>query len=131
MSQTRRRRTHLAVVQSCSPAVVHIGPYFLGEAQYTGPDRCDGTQDDCICFQQRVGRQGLVGSFLLLSAFKPALQSIAFVGGLFSVVSFLILAAAAGSHNAQIARVVVADLVVLICLVVGALAHVHMLRKRW
>lgn len=72
---------------------------------------------------------GLIGSFLLFFAFQPALQSIAIVGGIISVVSFLYLARAAGSYNPQIGQALIVDVIVLICLVVGAIAHVSMLRK--
>jgi hypothetical protein len=40
------------------------------------------------------------------------------------VVSFLYLAAAVGSFNEQVNRVVIADKVAVICLVVGAVAYV-------
>lgn len=83
-----------------------------------------------ILMRHRAVLFGLVGSFLLFSAFKPALQSIAFVGGIVSVVSFLSLAEAVGNYNTQVGRVFLVDVVVLICLVVGALAHVYMLRDR-
>ncbi|MEJ7808694.1 MAG: phosphopantetheine adenylyltransferase [Telluria sp.] len=82
-----------------------------------------------ILMRHRAVLFGLVGSFMLLAAFKPMLQSIALVGGIISVASFLMLAAAAGSYNAQIERVFLVDVVVLVCLVVGAIAHAFMLRK--
>jgi hypothetical protein len=82
-----------------------------------------------ILMRHRAVLFGLIGSFLLLAAFKPALQSIAIVGGIISVASFLYLAGAVGNYNPQIARVFLVDIVVLICLVVGAIAHVYVRRK--
>lgn len=82
-----------------------------------------------ILMRHRAVLFGLIGGFLLLSAFQPALQSIAIVGGIISVVSFLYLAWAVGSYNPHIGRVFLVDVIVLICLVVGAIAHVYMLRK--
>ena len=82
-----------------------------------------------ILMRHRAVLFGLIGSFLLLSAFKPALQSIAIVGGIISVGSFLYLAGAVGNYNPQIARAFLVDIVVLICLVVGAIAHVYVRRK--
>ena len=82
-----------------------------------------------ILMRHRAVLFGLIGSFLLLAAFKPALQTIALVGGMISVASFLYLAWAVGGYNAQISRVFLVDVVILICLVVGAIAHVYMLRK--
>jgi uncharacterized BrkB/YihY/UPF0761 family membrane protein len=52
-----------------------------------------------ILMRHRAVLFGLIGSFLLYSAFQPALQSIAIVGGIISVVSFLYLAWAVGSYN--------------------------------
>ena len=51
-----------------------------------------------ILMRHRAVLFGLIGSFLLFSAFQPALQSIAIVGGIISVVSFLYLAWATGSY---------------------------------
>ena len=82
-----------------------------------------------ILMRHRAVLFGLIGSFLLLAAFKPALQTIALVGGMISVVSFLYLAWAVGGYNAQIGRVFLVDVVVLVCLVAGVMAHVYMLRK--
>lgn len=82
-----------------------------------------------ILMRHRAVLFGLIGSFLLFSAFQPVLQSIAIVGGIISVVSFLYLAWTVGSYNSQIRRVFLADVIVLICLVVGAIAHVYTLRK--
>ena len=52
------------------------------------------------------------------------LQLAALVAGFASVVSFLYLAAAVGNFNEQVNRVVIADKVAVICLVVGAVAYV-------
>jgi hypothetical protein len=76
-----------------------------------------------ILMRHRAVLFGLLGAFLLLAAFKPALQFIAFVAGFVSVISFLWLALAAGEYNAQIARVFVIDLVALASLVTGAIAY--------
>lgn len=82
-----------------------------------------------ILMRHRAVLFGLIGSFLLYSAFKPALRSMAFFGAIISVVSFLVLAATTGNYNAQIGRVVLIDVVVLAGLVVGAIVHALMLRK--
>jgi len=63
---------------------------------------------------------GLLGVFLGVAAFIPALQGAALVAGVISVVSFLWLAVSVGGYNAAIARVVVADLVALASLALGA-----------
>jgi uncharacterized BrkB/YihY/UPF0761 family membrane protein len=82
-----------------------------------------------ILMRHRAVLFGLLGAFMVFAAFKPAYQTVAFVGGFISVVSFLYLAWAVGGYNAQIGRVFIADVVALCCLIVGGLAHVRLRRK--
>jgi hypothetical protein len=76
-----------------------------------------------ILMRHRAVLFGLLGVFLLLAAFRPAFQLVALVAGFVSVVSFLILAWSVGGYNAHLGRVFVADLVALLCLIVGAVAY--------
>lgn len=76
-----------------------------------------------ILTRHRAVLFGLLGAFLIYAAFKPYYQLAAFIGGFISVVSFLYLAWAVGGYNAQVARVFVADIVALACLVIGAIAY--------
>jgi hypothetical protein len=69
---------------------------------------------------------GIVGALLLLAAFRPALQPAAFVVGLVSIVSFLWLARPADAFGPAIARVVTADIVALLALIVGAVAYMYL-----
>jgi hypothetical protein len=73
-----------------------------------------------VLMQHRAVLFGLLGVFLLVSAFRPVWTVPALVAGFVSVVSFLVLAHLAGSVNPQLARVVFADWVALGCLVVAA-----------
>jgi len=73
-----------------------------------------------ILMRHRAVLFGLLGVFLLAAAFRPEFQIIAFVGGFASVLSFLYLAWSVGGYNAQVARVVYADVLALLCLIVGA-----------
>jgi hypothetical protein len=75
-----------------------------------------------ILMRHRAVLFGLLGAFLLVAAFRPALQGPALAVGFASVVSFLYLAWSVGGYNAQVGRVVTADLVALACLVVGTIA---------
>ena len=77
-----------------------------------------------ILMRHRAVLFGLLGAFLIAAAFLPSLQLAALVAGFASVVSFLYLAAAVGNFNEQVNRVVIADKVAVICLVVGAVAYV-------
>ena len=58
-------------------------------------------------------------------AFRPGLQTLAFLAGFASVLSFLWLAWSQGGYNPQIQRVVIADGVALVCLVIGGLVHAY------
>lgn len=75
-----------------------------------------------ILMRHRAVLFGLLGLFLLLAAFRPELQLLAFVAGFASVLSFLWLAWSTGNYNAQVGRVFTADIVALACLVVGCAA---------
>lgn len=72
-----------------------------------------------ILMRHRAVLFGLLGLFFVIAAFRPELQPVAFGIGLVSVVSFLWLAWSVGGYNAQVARVVAADVIALACLVVG------------
>ena len=78
-----------------------------------------------ILMRHRAVLFGLLGAFFLLAAFKPQYQLIAFIADFISVVSFVWLAWSVGDYNAQVARVVTADIVALACLVVGTLAYIY------
>lgn len=77
-----------------------------------------------ILMRHRAVLFGLLGAFMVFAAFKPAFQTVAFIAGFISVVSFLYLAWAVGSYNEQVGRVFVADVVALAFLVVGGVVHV-------
>lgn len=76
-----------------------------------------------ILMRHRAILFGLLGLFLLLAAFRPELQLLAFAAAFASVLSFLWLAWSTGNYNAQLGRVFTADIVALACLVVGLAAY--------
>lgn len=78
-----------------------------------------------ILMRHRAALLGLLGLFLLFAAFQPQFQTIAFIAGFVSVVSFLWLAWSVGGYNAQVARVFMADIAALVCLIIGVVAHVY------
>ncbi len=55
-----------------------------------------------------------------------AMQTGAFIAGFASVVSFLWLAWAIGGYNASVGRVVTADVVALVLLLIGLAAHLYL-----
>lgn len=70
-----------------------------------------------ILMRHRAVLFGLLGALLVWAAFRPALQPAAMLGGLASVLSFLLLAWASPGYNAALRKVVIADWVALACLV--------------
>ncbi len=78
-----------------------------------------------ILMQHRAVLFGLLGAFLLWAAFRPALIPLALGAGFVSVLAFLGFALSSPGHNAQIARVVLADWLALACLVVAAALHLR------
>ncbi len=75
-----------------------------------------------ILMRHRAVLFGLLGVFLVVAAFRPALQAAALVAGFVSVASFLWLAWSVGGYNDALGRVAVADGVALLCLAVGGAA---------
>ena len=78
-----------------------------------------------ILMRHRAVLFGLIGLLFLFAAFRPSFQTVAFIAGFVSVVSFLWLAWSVGDYNAQVARVFMADIVALACLIIGVTAHVY------
>jgi len=111
--------------------VIHVLPVtgVLGGGRLAALYGLSFDQPDlAILMRHRAVLFGLLGAFLLLAAFKPALQSLALVAAFISVVSFLYLAWSVGNYNPQVGRVFVADVVALVCLIIGGAAHVYTLR---
>jgi len=88
-----------------------------------------GMEDESLVLlmRHRAVLFAMLGAFLIYAAFTPAFRSLAFISGLVSVVSFLLLAepwATTGSSSLPaIQRVVQADVLALFCLVVGGVVH--------
>ena len=109
-------------------AIIHLLPL----AGVLGSDRLGSmygiTVDDpdlLILMRHRAVLFGILGGFLAVAAFIPAMQPAAFIAGFLSVVSFLWLAWSTGGYNASIGRVVVADVIALALLVLGLAAHLY------
>ncbi|MGB4072607.1 phosphopantetheine adenylyltransferase [Pseudomonas sp.] len=74
-----------------------------------------------LLMRSRAVLFGLLGAFLVYAAFRPALQPIALIGGLISVLSFLLLAWSSPAYNEALRRVVIADWLALACLLIATL----------
>lgn len=112
--------------------VIHLLPLsgVLGSARLTTLYGLDFNEQNLeILMRHRAVLFGLVGAFMVFAAFKPAYQTVAFVGGFISVLSFLYLAWSVGGYNTQVGRVVSADVVALGCLIVGSVVHFFFQRE--
>lgn len=73
-----------------------------------------------LLLRHRAVLFGLLGLLLVAAAFRPALHNLALGAGLVSVVSFLLLAGAPGQYGTGIGRVINADIVALVLLLIAA-----------
>ena len=108
--------------------VIHLLPLFgvLGsERLATLYGLSFGEPNLAILMRHRAVLFGLLGLFFIFAAFRPPFQTVAFIAGFVSVVSFLWLAWSVGGYNAQVARVFMADIVALVCLIIGVAAHIY------
>ncbi len=106
-------------------AIIHLLPLsgVIGSGRLAALYGLDFSEPNlAILMRHRAVLFGLFGAFLVYAAFKPSLQVIAFVAAFVSVLSFLLLAWSSGGYNPLVGRVVTADLVALVALVIGALA---------
>lgn len=103
--------------------VVHLLPLsgIAGPLQLT---RLYGVAADepnvAILLRHRAVLFGMLGAFLVYAAFAPAWQPAAFLAGFLSVGSFVWLGRSGEGVNAQIARVVTVDVVLIGVLAIGA-----------
>jgi hypothetical protein len=105
------------------PGVIHLLPLsgVMGAEALTRLYGLDFSAPDLeILMRHRAVLFGLLGVLLCAAAFKPALRKIALLAGLVSVVSFLVLAFSVGGYGDGVARIVTADWVALVCLVLAA-----------
>ena len=110
-------------------AIIHLLPL----AGVLGSERLASmygvTVDDpdmLILMRHRAVLFGILGAFLAVAACVPAMQAGAFAAGFISVISFLGLAWSTGGYNANIGKVVTADVAALAFLVVGLTAHLYL-----
>ena len=77
-----------------------------------------------ILMRHRAILFGLLGSFFVYAAFKPALQPLAFIAGFISVISFMVLAWSIGDYNASIRQVFLVDIVAVISLIIASVMYI-------
>ena len=115
--------TRLISLMLVIAGVIHVLPVVgvFGSERLSGLYGLDFSEPNlAILMRHRAVLFGLLGVLLITAAFKPGLQPLAFAAGLVSAASFLWLAWSTGGYNPLVARVVVADVVALACLAIGA-----------
>lgn len=108
-------------------AVIHLLPLpgVLGSAQLATLYGL-GFDDPnlALLMRHRAVLFGLLGIGCAIAAFRPEWQNLALVAAGVSTVSFLLLAWTGNAYNPAIARVVVADIVAVVCIALAALLRV-------
>ena len=107
-------------------AVIHLLPIsgFVGVerlavlygVEIAGPDLE-------ILMRHRAMLFGILGGFFAYAAYRPAFQPVAFVVAFVSIASFIFLALSVGGFNSDIGRVVIADIVALVCLLGAVVSY--------
>jgi len=107
-------------------AVIHLLPI----AGFFGADRLSSLYgievDDPnleILMRHRAVLFGILGMFFAYAAFLPELQPIAFIAAAASLATFFYLAVAVEDYGPPIRKVVVADVVAVVCLAAAVLLY--------
>jgi len=103
-------------------AIIHILPV----SGFTGVARLEALygvaisgSDLEILMRHRAMLFGILGVFFAYAAFTPSMQPLAFIAAFATIFSFFYLAATVEGYNAAIQKVVLADIVAAICLLVS------------
>ena len=79
-----------------------------------------------ILLRHRAILFALLGLFMLLAAFREKYQPIGLVAGYISVIGFLVLSYMSGEYNSELKRVVMADLVALVALIIATVCRLKL-----
>jgi len=103
-------------------AIIHILPV----SGFTGVARLESLYGVAISgseleilMRHRALLFGILGVFFAYAAFTPSMQPLAFIAAFATIFSFFYLAVTVGGYNAAIQKVVLADIVAVICLLVS------------
>ena len=77
-----------------------------------------------ILMRHRAALFGILGTFFMVAAFRPAWQLWALATAFLSTGSFMLLAWSTGGYNPELHRVFVVDLVALGLIVIGFIARI-------
>ena len=85
--------------------------------------------DLVILMRHRAILFGLLGAFIIYSASRESLQSLACIAGLVSMISFIVLAYAAGGYGEALNKVIIADVVGSVALIAVLVVRKPMERR--
>jgi len=77
------------------------------------------SNDLLILLKHRAILFGLLGGFIIYSAFKPELQIWGIILGLVSMLPFIVIALLTGSYGVGIQKIIIADVIALVSLVIS------------
>lgn len=77
-----------------------------------------------ILMRHRAILFAILGLFFLYAAFKPLLQPLAIIAGLASTLSFIGMAWFIGGYNEALYRVVMADVIAVLCLLAASVLYI-------
>ncbi len=109
-------------------AVIHLVPItgFLGANRLSALYGIEVDSLDLeILMRHRAVLFGILGTFFAYAAFVPELQPIAFVAAAASLASFFYLAVAVGNYGRPIRKIVVGDVIAVICLAAAVLLYAY------
>ena len=109
-------------------SVIHLLPItgFFGASklsQLYGIDIADPNLE--ILMRHRAILFGILGVLFAYAAFQPKLQPLAFMIGFASVLSFFYLSYSVGGFNDAIRKVVIADIVALLALLIATTVYYY------
>lgn len=123
---------HVSVVALLVAGIIHLLPVpgVMGVstlARLYGIEVSD--PNTAILLQHRALLFGLLGVLMLVAVALPWLRVTVLTVALFSAASFIVVALAVGGYNPAIGRVVVADVLASMLLVVGLVAELWLIEK--
>ena len=72
-----------------------------------------------ILLQHRALLFGIIGAFIIYSAFFPNLQPLAFLAGFISMLGFIVIAWKTGGYNQELIKIIRIDAIALVLLLIA------------
>ena len=118
----------LATIFFLIPGVINFAPVVgaLSAKQLTRLYQIDNLSQDLeLLLRHRAFLFGIIGTFIIISAFQPNLRIHATIAGLVSMVSFIVLAFTLNIDNPSLVKIVWVDVFAIVVLLVGFTLHIR------